>query len=101
MRTITKRLLLTFPHLPGRRPPRRYEIVKEFAPYVGLSLVQFTGATANYVAQAGDPTSSLRVFMGLKVWFWPSPGPLLNASKPNVSAARTVLKVSRSCLPGC
>jgi len=27
------------------------------------------GATANYVAQAGDPTSSLRVLMGLKVWF--------------------------------
>lgn len=47
----------------------RYEIVKEFAPYVGLSFEQFTGATANHVAQTGDPTSSLRVLMGLKVWF--------------------------------
>lgn len=47
----------------------RYEIAKEFAPYIGVSFEQFTGATATYVATDGDPTSKLRVLVGLKVWF--------------------------------
>jgi copper resistance protein B len=47
----------------------RYEIVKEVAPYVGVSFEQFTGATANLVAAAGGPTSNLRALVGLKVWF--------------------------------
>ena len=47
----------------------RYEITKEFAPYVGVSFEQFTGNTATFVANDGDPTSKLRVLAGLKVWF--------------------------------
>lgn len=47
----------------------RYEIVKEFAPYVGVSFEQFTGNTANFVSAQGGPTSNLRAFVGLKVWF--------------------------------
>jgi copper resistance protein B len=47
----------------------RYEIEKEFAPFIGLSFEQFTGATAGYVAADGEPVSKLRVVAGLKVWF--------------------------------
>ncbi|MFI5002126.1 MAG: copper resistance protein B [Reyranellales bacterium] len=47
----------------------RYEFAKEFAPYVGVSFEQFTGNTAAFVAQDGDPTSKLRAMVGLKVWF--------------------------------
>ena len=47
----------------------RYEFTKEFAPYIGVSFEQFTGNTATFVANDGDPTSKLRVLAGLKVWF--------------------------------
>ncbi len=47
----------------------RYEITKEFAPYVGVSFEQFTGATAGFVAASGEPTSLVRALVGLKVWF--------------------------------
>jgi copper resistance protein B len=47
----------------------RYEIVREVAPYVGMSFEQFTGNTANFVAAQGGPTSNLRALVGLKVWF--------------------------------
>ena len=47
----------------------RYEIEKEFAPFIGVSFEQFTGATAGYVAADGGQTSKLRVLAGLKVWF--------------------------------
>jgi copper resistance protein B len=47
----------------------RYEIVKEVAPYIGVSFEQFTGNTANFVAGEGGPTSKLRALVGLKVWF--------------------------------
>ena len=47
----------------------RYEIVKEVAPFIGVSFEQFTGNTANFVAAEGGPTSNLRALVGLKVWF--------------------------------
>jgi copper resistance protein B len=47
----------------------RYEIVKEVAPYIGVSFEQFTGNTANFVAAEGGPTSNLRALVGLKLWF--------------------------------
>jgi copper resistance protein B len=47
----------------------RYEIVKEVAPYIGVSFEQFTGTTANFVAAAGGPTSNLRALVGVKLWF--------------------------------
>ena len=47
----------------------RYEIVKEVAPFIGVSFEQFTGTTANLVAAQGGPTSNLRALVGLKVWF--------------------------------
>jgi len=47
----------------------RYEIEKEFAPFVGVSFEQFTGNTANYAAADGEATSRWRALVGLKVWF--------------------------------
>jgi copper resistance protein B len=47
----------------------RYEITKEFAPYVGVSFEQFTGNTAGFVAAGGEPTSLVRALAGLKFWF--------------------------------
>ena len=47
----------------------RYEIAKEFAPFVGVSFEQFTGNTATYVAADNEPTSKLRFLVGLKTWF--------------------------------
>ena len=47
----------------------RYEIEKEFAPFVGVSFEQFTGNTANFAAADGDAISRWRALVGLKVWF--------------------------------
>ena len=47
----------------------RYEIVKEFAPFVGVSFEQFTGNTANLAAADGEAISRWRALVGLKVWF--------------------------------
>ncbi len=47
----------------------RYEIRKEFAPYLGVSFEQYTGNTASLVAASGEPTSLVRALAGLKVWF--------------------------------
>ena len=47
----------------------RYEIEKEFAPFIGVSFEQFTGNTASFATADGDQTSKLRVLAGLKVWF--------------------------------
>jgi copper resistance protein B len=47
----------------------RYEIAKEFAPYIGVSFEQFTGNTARLVSAEGEPTSLVRALIGLKVWF--------------------------------
>lgn len=47
----------------------RYEIEKEFAPFVGVSFEQFTGSTATYAVAAGEPASRWRALAGLKVWF--------------------------------
>ena len=47
----------------------RYEIAKEFAPFVGVSFEQFTGNTAAYAAANGEPSSRWRALAGLKVWF--------------------------------
>ena len=47
----------------------RYEFAKEFAPFIGVSFEQFTGATASYVAADNEPTYKLRAIVGLKIWF--------------------------------
>lgn len=47
----------------------RYEIEREFAPYVGVEWVGRYGATADYARAAGEDTKKARVVAGLRVWY--------------------------------
>lgn len=47
----------------------RYEIRREFAPYVGMSLDRSFGETATLVRQEGGDPSQLRFVVGLRMWF--------------------------------
>lgn len=47
----------------------RYEIRREFAPYIGVSWKKAWGDTANIVRAAGAETSSLYFVAGLRLWF--------------------------------
>lgn len=47
----------------------RYEIRREFAPYVGLSLDRSFGETATLVRQDGGDPSQIRFVVGLRAWF--------------------------------
>jgi len=47
----------------------RYEITRQFAPYVGITYLGQYGATANYVSAAGGPTQQVRFTVGLRTWF--------------------------------
>jgi len=47
----------------------RYEIKREFAPYIGVDWTRSVGATADFVrADGGDP-SSMSFVAGLRLWF--------------------------------
>jgi copper resistance protein B len=47
----------------------RYEIRREFAPYVGISLDKSFGETATLVRQQGGDPSQIRFVVGLRAWF--------------------------------
>lgn len=47
----------------------RYEIRREFAPYVGLSLDRSFGETATLVRQDGGNPSQIRFVAGVRMWF--------------------------------
>ena len=47
----------------------RYEIRKEFAPYVGVEWARRFGGTADYLEAAGQSTEETRFVVGLKAWF--------------------------------
>jgi copper resistance protein B len=47
----------------------RYEITREFAPYVGVTYFGQYGTTANYVSAAGGSTQQIRLTVGLRTWF--------------------------------
>ena len=47
----------------------RYEIRREFAPYVGLSLDRSFGETATLVRQNGGDPSQVRFVAGVRMWF--------------------------------
>lgn len=47
----------------------RYEIRREFAPYVGVEWSASLGQTADLARAAGDPVRDARVVAGLRVWF--------------------------------
>ena len=47
----------------------RYEIRREFAPYVGVEWTRAFGATADYVRARGEAVDDTRFVVGLKAWF--------------------------------
>jgi copper resistance protein B len=47
----------------------RYELRREFAPYIGLVWLHRFGSTADLVRAAGGEASDLELAVGLRVWF--------------------------------
>lgn len=47
----------------------RYEILREFAPYVGVEWARKLGQTADFSRLAGEDTSETRWVAGLRFWF--------------------------------
>ncbi len=47
----------------------RYDIKREFAPYVGLSWLGSTGKTARLARQSGQDTNAVKLLVGLRAWY--------------------------------
>lgn len=47
----------------------RYEIVREFAPYIGVSWERKVGASARYARAAGEDPTSAGLVAGIRFWF--------------------------------
>ena len=47
----------------------RYEIRREFAPYVGVQWTQTYGQTADYLRAAGEKTGDTVFVAGIRLWF--------------------------------
>jgi copper resistance protein B len=47
----------------------RYEIRREFAPYIGLNWWKKFGDTANFADAAGQETDDLQLTLGIRAWF--------------------------------
>lgn len=47
----------------------RYEVTRQFAPYVGVEWGRRFGGTADAARANGDPTSDTRVVAGVRFWF--------------------------------
>lgn len=47
----------------------RYEIIREFAPYIGIERSQKFGKTSDFASNAGFKTNETQVVVGLRLWF--------------------------------
>lgn len=47
----------------------RYEIRREFAPYIGVNWEKKLGGTADLAGEHGEPTSDLQFVIGVRAWF--------------------------------
>ncbi len=47
----------------------RYEITRQFAPYIGVDLVRKFGKTADFARAAGEPVYDPQLVAGFHVWF--------------------------------
>jgi len=47
----------------------RYQVTREFSPYVGVTLGRKFGGTADYAKAAGDDDSETSVVIGVRTWF--------------------------------
>jgi copper resistance protein B len=46
----------------------RYEIHRQFAPYIGANWVRRIGTTAQYARQAGQPVLDRQILAGVRIW---------------------------------
>lgn len=47
----------------------RYEIKREFAPYIGVNWEKLYGKTRDYAREDGEDTEDVQFVMGVRVWF--------------------------------
>lgn len=47
----------------------RYELRREFAPYIGVTWNRSHGRTADYARNDGEPDNGARLVLGLRMWF--------------------------------
>ena len=47
----------------------RYEIRREFAPYIGVNWIHLYGDTADYAEAEGDDTDEVQFLLGIRTWF--------------------------------
>ena len=47
----------------------RYEIRREFAPYIGVNWTQKIGRTADFAKDEGEETSDVQLVAGIRAWF--------------------------------
>ncbi len=47
----------------------RYEIRREFAPYIGVNWIHLYGDTADYAREEGEDTDDFRFVFGIRAWF--------------------------------
>jgi copper resistance protein B len=47
----------------------RYEVRREFAPYVGVSYERMYGNTATFARRAGDDAGGANLVVGIQAWF--------------------------------
>jgi len=47
----------------------RYEVRREFAPYIGINWEKKYGTTADYAREDGLETSDLQLVVGIRAWF--------------------------------
>ena len=47
----------------------RYELRREFAPYIGVNWTKLFGGTADFARDEGDDTSDVQLVAGIRAWF--------------------------------
>ncbi|RZA13683.1 MAG: copper resistance protein CopB, partial [Proteobacteria bacterium] len=47
----------------------RYEIRREFAPYIGVTWNRSYGNTADFAREEGEDRSEARLVLGVRMWF--------------------------------
>ncbi len=47
----------------------RYEIRREFAPYIGVNWTGKFGQTADFARDEGEDTSDVQIVAGIRAWF--------------------------------
>ncbi|MCU7871692.1 MAG: copper resistance protein B [Candidatus Thiodiazotropha sp. (ex Lucinoma borealis)] len=47
----------------------RYEVLREFAPYIGVNWTKIFGQTADFASDEGEDTSDVQIVLGIRAWF--------------------------------